>query len=297
MEKVEVDSEALTKLRNMLDEASAVDETQAQQEREQLGTEAAERVDQYMQLQQGILKEEQDDFIRESKDYLGLDQEQALDLQAYVNTKWGFLKNIININTFFQGENAANEAGKAFDKPKGKASSDSSAKTDEPAHDAEEGDTGPAGPFEKDSSEMSQLPHEIRDIVDGIKEEATTNGHPVDGTPGDGTDSVSKYKGYKYDQAPVGLAETSKKLKVAAKAVKILQKKLNAKDSELKNTKSPEQQSLIQNEIDKISSKKKMIEDRIQQLQALNQTSSETEHMGDQAAPNIANSSNLQQTS
>ena len=60
-----------------------------------------------------------DAFVNESREYLGLDQKEALDLKAYVDTKWGFLKNVININSFFSsgfssgGQEAGGEGGKA----------------------------------------------------------------------------------------------------------------------------------------------------------------------------------------
>lgn len=63
-----------------------------------------------MMLDDVIREDDQDEFLEESKEYLGLEQEQALDLKAYVESKWGFLKNIINIKTFFQGPASAGEA-------------------------------------------------------------------------------------------------------------------------------------------------------------------------------------------
>ena len=59
-----------------------------------------EKVDQYMMQN---FAENGDEFVQDSKEYLGLDAQQALDLKAYVDTKWGFLRNVININSFFSG--------------------------------------------------------------------------------------------------------------------------------------------------------------------------------------------------
>ena len=51
-----------------------------------------------------------------------LDVAEANELQNYVENKWGFLKNIININTFFSGEDAAG-SGKKEDKKDEKSGS------------------------------------------------------------------------------------------------------------------------------------------------------------------------------
>lgn len=59
-----------------------------------------EKVDQYMSLS---FSANGDAFVNDSREYLGLDEQQALDLKAYVDNKWGFLKNIVNINSFFSG--------------------------------------------------------------------------------------------------------------------------------------------------------------------------------------------------
>lgn len=62
-----------------------------------------------------------------------------------------------------------------------------------------------------------------------------------------------------------------KKLQVANKAVTILDKKLNQEMSKLGNSmNSQTSQSLIQSKIDQLSSKKKVIANRIKQLEALN---------------------------
>ena len=87
-----VDSQALERMKNMLDEASIA------KSQTETGIEGMEKVDQYMSLS---FAENGDAFVNDSHEYLGLDAQQAMDLQAYVNNKWGFLKNIVNINSFF----------------------------------------------------------------------------------------------------------------------------------------------------------------------------------------------------
>jgi hypothetical protein len=85
----------------MLDEASiATSQTET-------GLEGMEKVDQYMTLS---FAANGDEFVNDSREYLGLDEKEALDLKTYVDNKWGFLKNIVNINSFFSGDAVVKEA-------------------------------------------------------------------------------------------------------------------------------------------------------------------------------------------